>query len=196
MRTYGRDIEKFDDVDVCKRIKRLTSGMMNFWKDCRGWAPMEAVGLLSRSMLDWQTSLAECLPLWINASTDGELILAWANLGSLVEGQLKLFLSVWYQDYQKDADAIRRSGIISEPDSLMFDALRQFFAKKIWRKGEEWDAWILHIQQKRNAIHAFRNRNIGSLDIWKKDIKNHLAFLRYMNSRLPYPDEVYVPQES
>jgi hypothetical protein len=196
MEEYGPDISKLDTGEVCRRIHKLTSGMMEFWKNSRGWAPMETAGLLSRSMLDWQTSLAECLTLWLEASTDGELILAWANLGSLVEGQLKLFLSVWYDEYKIDANSMRRNRQICEPDVLELDPLRQFFAKSVWRKGERWDAWILHIQQKRNAIHAFRNRDLATFDDWKADLRNYLAFLRYMNSRLPYPDGIYVPQEA
>ncbi|WP_272480015.1 hypothetical protein [Aquibacillus koreensis] len=34
---------------------------------------------------------------------DGDLILAWANLGTLVEGTIKLFLSVYLNDYLDDS---------------------------------------------------------------------------------------------
>ena len=81
------------------------------------------------------------------------------------------------------------------PDMLMLEPLRQFFAKRIWTKGKDWSAWIQHIQQKRNAIHGFRHRDIGTFELWREDLRNYLAFLRDMNSRLPYPDVVYIPCE-
>ena len=55
-----------------------------------------------------QASLATSLSRWVGATSDGDLILAWANLGTLVEGQLKLFLCVYYEDYMKDADGITK----------------------------------------------------------------------------------------
>ena len=44
--------------------------------------------------------------------TDGELILAWANLGALLEGTLKLFFSIYYSDFQTDIEALKRGGPI------------------------------------------------------------------------------------
>ena len=196
MREYGPDIGQFRLEEVCRRIQKLTSAMMRFWKDAHGWAPFEAAGLLSNSMLDWQKSLASCLDLWLSASTHGELILAWANLGSLVEGQLKLFLSVWYNNYKSDAEAVKKKGKLQDPDSLMLEPLRQFFVKRIWAKGKDWNPWVKHVQEKRNAIHAFQARDIGTFEMWREDVRNYLAFLRDMNSRLPYPDEVYIPREN
>lgn len=50
--------------------------------------PLEAAELLSRSRLDWQVHLATCLRDWLPGErklTEGHLILAWANLGALIE---------------------------------------------------------------------------------------------------------------
>ena len=168
---------------------------MDFWKSAHGWAPVDAAGLMSKSMLEWQSSLSDCLSKWLSGTTTGELILAWANLGSLVEGQLKLFLSVWYDDYVADAEAIKKKGKLQDPDILTLECLRQFFAKRIWDKSDNWDRWIRHIQEKRNAIHAFCHRDIGTFNMLRQDLRNHLAFIRDINSRLPYPDEVYEPRE-
>ena len=35
---------------LCGRIANLTSSMMDFWKHSHRWAPMEASGLLNKSM--------------------------------------------------------------------------------------------------------------------------------------------------
>lgn len=60
----------------------LTAKMMEFWSNCRGWAPEEAVDLLQKSRLDKQCSLTEALLIWVNKPDliEGELILAWVNL--------------------------------------------------------------------------------------------------------------------
>jgi len=182
---------------VIKRISTLTRRMVDFWSNAHGWAPVEAAELLSKSMLEWQSSLAECLHLWNRPSlTDGELILAWSNVGSLVEGQLKLFLSVYYKDYTNDIDAIKKNnGDIVDPDIVKFDQLRNFFKKKVWVSDEKWDEWILLIQQRRNAIHAFKFKEIGTTEELHSNIGCLLEFIRMMNDRLPYPDDIYCPQE-
>jgi hypothetical protein len=110
-----------------------------------------------------------------------------------VEGDLKLFLSVWYKDYLNDAEAIIRRGDVVDPGILTLENLRDFFRDRIW--GDAWEDWILRIQQRRNAIHAYRDRDIGDHDELLEDVRTYLEFLRDINSRLPYPDDIYVPRE-
>jgi hypothetical protein len=187
--------------EVMNRIVTLNDGLRRFWTMVEeGWAPIEAAQILSTSRLDWQVSLSSCLKYWLlESSSDdksGRLILAWANLGSLVEGTMKLFLSVWYTSYKTDVLAIKKSGDLISPDNLQLEQMRQYFRERIWREGDEnWDAWILHIQQRRNAVHAFKSRDIGTFDEFFADVRKYLEFLRYVNSRLPYPGDVYVPRE-
>lgn len=73
-------------TETVKRTTHLIQSMMGFWKDAHGWAPIEAAELLNKSMLEWQSSLAEQLSAWRGCLSDGQLILAWANVGALVEG--------------------------------------------------------------------------------------------------------------
>ncbi|MGA2917765.1 hypothetical protein [Methanoregula sp.] len=174
--------------------------MRQFWIKADGWAPIEAAQLLSKSRLDWQVSLSRCLKLWIvdpDPNDDsGQLILAWALLGSLVEGTMKLFLAVYYTSYAADIEAIKKRGDLIDPDSLQLEQMRQYFKKSIWRKeDEEWDLWILKIQQRRNAVHAFKNRDIGNFDEFFTDVQRYRQFLHYINDRLPYPDDLYKPRE-
>ena len=187
--------QPLDDVAICARIETLTVGMMRFWKEANGWAPDDAASLLNKSMLEWQASLSACLSWWLQSSTDGELILAWANLGSLVEGQLKLFLSVWLDDYRCDAEAIKKKGELQNPDGCTLESLRLFFVKRIWTTGANWDSYISRIQERRNAIHAFKAKDIGTFGQWRGELREHLSFVRDINGRLPYPDDVYVPRE-
>ncbi len=195
------EVDSLDLPDVVDRIVTLTAGLRDFWSSAHGWAPVEAAQLLSKSRLDWQVDLAGCLrevlPEWRSQPmTNGHLILAWANLGALVEGTLKLFLSVFYSDYSQDVDAVRKKGgKLVDPDAFGLEQLRQFFAKRIWEKGEDWDEWVSRVQRRRNAIHAFRNRDIGTFDDLYSDIRRYLALLRRINGQLPYPDDICEPRE-
>ena len=53
--------------EVTQRTARLIEGMMTFWKSSKGWAPIGAAELLTKSMLDWQSSLAASLSKWTGA---------------------------------------------------------------------------------------------------------------------------------
>jgi len=186
--------------NVISDIITLNEGLRSFWTNAEGWAPIEASQLLSKSRLDWQVSLSNCLKIWIpefhSENSNGQLILAWANLGSLVEGTMKLFLSIWYHNYKQDIEAIKNKGNLVNPDSLQLEQMRQFFRKRIWIDGDpDWDSWILKIQQRRNAVHAYKYREIGNFEEFFTDVRRYRDFLRYINDRLPYPDDIYKPRE-
>jgi transposase len=101
---------------------------------------------------------------------------------------MKLFLSVWYEGYKNDVKAIKKKGDLIDPDSLQLEQMRQFFRQRIWRNGDEdWDAWIVKIQQRRNAVHTYKSRDIGTFDEFSADVRRYFKFLQYINGRLPYP---------
>lgn len=184
------DIAELSDEEVCDEIGRLTEEMMGVWGNSRGWAPDEAADLLEAAMLDCQVSLAKTLSLWLHGTSSGELILAWANLGTLVEGLLKLFLCLYIEGYIKDADAFcnPKTKRLIKPDKLRFENARCFIRKKMqWNQNCDWDFWIKAIQERRNSIHSFKpcNIGIGTFNDWKEDVRVYLAFLREMDSRLP-----------
>lgn len=182
------DTATMSPEELCHRIFWLTREVMTFWSD-GGWAIAETAALLQRSSLPRQVSVAASLKQWVQARSDGDLVLAWANLGALVEGQLKLGLCVYYQDYKCAADAIRKkSGALIDPDEGMLEALRQFFAKNWWLDSDNWNEYVTLVMQRRNAIHAFDARTIGTFSEWKAQLPSHLSFMRAINGRLPYPD--------
>jgi len=191
------DMEDMPIDEVINRIVTLNDGLRQFWRNVVGWASIEAAQLLSKSRLDLQVSLSLCLKIWISESfqdnKNGSLILAWANLGSLVEGTMKLFLSVFYTDYKSDVEAIKNKGKIVDPDGLRLESMRHFFRKRIW--SEDWDEWIHHLQNRRNFIHAYKCKDIGTFDEFFSNVRIYLKFLRYMNNRLPYPEDFYKPSE-
>ena len=99
--------------EVLSRIAKLQQGLSSFWAKVDGWAPIEAAGLLSKSRLDWLASIAATLPTWVRAPpenlSDGERILAWANLGAAAEGALKLFFVPIVHDTTYEAHRQRRA---------------------------------------------------------------------------------------
>lgn len=190
--------------DVIHRIVTLNERLNKFWSSSKGWAPVDAADLLGRSRLDWQVSLSHSLTRWINTPTANEIfavqILGYANVGALVEGTLKLFLCVYYEDYKADIDAIKenKKNKLIDPDAAMFEKIRQFYKKSVWIDSprDNWDPWIHHIQMRRNSIHAFKDRNIGTHNELVMDIRRYLVFVRRINSQLPYPDGMPTPSEN
>jgi hypothetical protein len=193
-------------LEVIQRIETLNRGLALFWKAAHGWAPLEAAGLLSKSRLDWQVSLSSSLRLWLReplqALNDGDLILAWANLGSLVEGTLKLLLSVYYDDFQKDIDALKAAGAYNQkkhalmpPDGLTLEPLRKYVLARDL-VGPAGTALIKLVQERRNAIHAFKDRPIGDATEFWQAVRDYLALLHSVNGRLPYPGDLWRPKET
>jgi hypothetical protein len=200
-----KSIDAMAIEEVVDRIAALNQGIAKFWSKSDGWAPVAAAGLLGKSRLDWQASLSGSLRLWMrepsNALTPAELILAWANLGSLVEGTIKTLLSVWYETYKADIDNLKKANaydnakqVAHAPDGLGLERLRNYCkAQKLL--GAEGDTLVELVQQRRNAIHAFKDRPIGDGIEFQKAVRSYLALLRTINGRLPYPDAMYEPRE-
>ena len=165
-------------------------------RNAYGWAPENAAKLLEKSRLDWQVSLACFLRNWEHdppeEETDAALILAWVNVGSLAEGAMKLFLSVFLRDYEAAPD---RGGRVPQrgPEELGFEVLRQFFKREVLTEAQvtRWNPWLERIQQRRNAIHAYKDRDIGSFSEFRGAVKELREFLDDILGRLPYPDSHY-----
>jgi hypothetical protein len=192
-------------TEVVIRIVNLNRSIGNFWSRSHGWAPDRVAELLGKSRLDWQVSLSETLYLWANNDvgelSSGKLILAWANLGSLLEGTLKTFLAVYYEDYLADEPALKKSNAFDhkkmkphEPDTLALESLKQFFSqKKILTESDQ--TLIELVQLRRNAIHAFQDRPIGDRIEFNSAVCSYLELVRGINRSIPYPDMALEPQE-
>lgn len=176
-------------AEAVKEIVLLNEELRSFWSASHGWAPADAANLLSRARLDRQVALSRCLSMWEepgpDEETEGRLILAWANLGSLVEGSMKLFLCVFLNDYS--ADPPPKPG---DPDGLQLESLKQFFAAKVWiipGEADRWLPWVSKVQNRRNAIHSFKDRELGTFDEFWGDVREYLDFVRELGGGLPYP---------
>lgn len=178
--------------EVVDRIIEKNERIRKVWSSPLGWAPVAAAELLSKSRLDWQVALSHCLRLWTKPfpahEKSGYLILGYANLGSLVEGTMMLLLSIHYKDYRSDLDAVKDDkGKLKDPDILRFDPLREFIKKKKILDSS-WDVWLRRVQQRRNAIHAFKSRDIGIHKELLEDMRRYLDFIERIDSHLPYPE--------
>lgn len=81
------------------KLVQQTNNITLIWKDIYGMAPKHTAAKLNKAMLEWQLELTKTLKLWIDKGlnmTVGELILARANLGAVVESWLKFFYCVYY----------------------------------------------------------------------------------------------------
>jgi hypothetical protein len=192
-------------LDTIGRIEKLNRGLARFWSESASWAPDSAAALLGKSRLDWQVSLSRSLRHWItdpaNAIDDGDLILAWANLGSLLEGTIKTFLSVYYEDYKADLENLKKTQAwhskkeaLLAPDGLRLEVLIQYCELAKLLPEDELELCRL-VQTRRNAIHAFKDRPIGTGVEFQAAVREYLLMLRSTNQRLPYPDEIYMPHE-
>ena len=197
-----RTIENLNYIETVDKIVIFNNHIRTFWSRAEGWAPIKAADLLSKSRLDWLVSLSHSLYNWKEETNDnaiqGDLILAWANLGALVEGNMKFFLSVYYEDYKADKNIPMRWNKQVDPDSTMMNELILFFNKSIWDDTEKEDKsnWLKEVQQKRNAIHAYKDRDIGNFHLFRQHVKTYLLFLLNLLSRVPYPDDIYGPDLS
>ncbi len=191
-------------TEAIDRIERLNDGLANFWGN-GGWASGDTAELISKSRLDWQVSLSRSLRHWANEPADsiedGDLILAWTNLGSLIEGTIKLFLSVYFSDYKNDIEKLKQTHAwhekkktLLEPDGLTIGVLLHYCKLAELLPADELELCEL-VQSRRNAIHAFKDRPIGTGSELHLAIKAYLGMLRSTNSRLPYPEDQYQPRE-
>ena len=192
-------------ADAIARIGKLNEGLRVFWSKAHGWAPNDAADLMSKSRLDRQVSLSRSLRHWIidppGSIEDGDLILGWANLGSLIEGTIRLFLAVFYQDYKNDLSTLKQTLAwhktkqkLLDPDGLHLNVLITYVEKANLFDIDEIN-YFRTVQQYRNAIHAFQDKSIGTGSELHAAVKQYLGLLRSTSSRLPYPDQSYEPKE-
>ena len=175
-------------------LKIKTNNAALIWKDVHVIAPDAAATKLDAAMLNWQSELTQTLEIWISkglSMTEGELILARANLGAVVESWLKFFYCVYYDDYCKDP-ITNSKGKMVEPEKATFDNLKDFSTGKLWDDETSDDyVWVDSVQHKRNAIHSFRYRNIGTPQDFLDDVEYFYEFVDNVLSHLP-PIEDYI----
>ena len=168
-------------------IIKINTEIRNFWSKAHGWAPISAAELLESSMLNWQVDLSECLLIWTSKEnlTEGELILAWANLGALLENSMKFFLCVFLEDYKKETKKMKKRKNEILPDEAMLAQLIDFYIFKKLFSG--YHDFFEEVRSRRNAIHAFKKKDIGNFNDFLEAIFKYYTFLIKLDSMIPYP---------
>ena len=166
-----------------------TKNVSLLWDNSHGFAPENAARKLDKAMLDWQYELTKTLKIWMDKGTDmtiGELILARANLGAIVESWLRFFYCVYYDDYTNNPKKNKNGKILEPEKDLRFEDLKKFSTGILWN-NESSDEYILvdNIQHNRNAIHSFTYKDIGTASDFLKDIDQLYKFIDKIIDRLP-----------
>ena len=73
-----------------KEVIEITNKIMSKWMDIGGIAPDSVVDKLDNARLDWIIQLTDCLEIWTDRGgrlSEGELLLARANIGAIVDNK-------------------------------------------------------------------------------------------------------------
>lgn len=226
-------------MDTLKEIIDITENNLNLWEKYSGIGPIEVHEILSNVRFDRIISLTEALEIWVSKElmTDGELILANTNLGSLVESWLKFFYVVHYWsnvknlnynqfkegkkskkriEYEDRKVSIENNGsvqteqkkelselraemkeILKAPNDLQLDFLIHYSKDNLLLLvdidnhdnehiyNEKLYDWLRGIQKKRNSIHSFNSKEIGTTADFKKGLQSFLELLIEILDRVP-----------
>lgn len=175
--------QKFD------ALRAKTNNVALIWHNVHGFADKDAALKMDKAMLTWLCELTDALKIWIDKGltmSTGELILARTNLGAVVESWLKFFYCVYYNDYIKKPIFNKHTQRIKQPEEASFQELKEFSTEILWDSKESIEyAWIDSVQYKRNAIHSFKYRDIGTVNDFLNDIESLCEFVDIILSRLP-----------
>lgn len=182
-------------TDQIAKTIRVCRALQQFWSSAHGWAPSSAAGMLEQARLDRQVAFAHTLHDYLipfsPETQESRQILGYVTLRSMCEGALKLFFSVWLEDYRGDSSApTTRAGVVIDPADVTFDRLIAFFSQRI---NSSHDAFLRRVQQRGNAIHSFKDRDIGTQQELIDDILAYGQFIVAISDGLPYPDGMYDP---
>jgi hypothetical protein len=75
-----------------------------------------------------------------------------------------------------------------DPDELRFDALREYYkSRNVWmpNAAKDRDEFVMRIQHRRNSIHAYKNRDIGSFDEFWQHVRDYVVLLDDLTGRTP-----------
>jgi len=180
--------------DACDLIIGISTKWAAFWPRSHGWAPSIAADLMKQELMDRQLEMARALKKWpkrlLDEDSQGDLVLAWTNLGSVIEGALKVYMCVFYVDWLNDEDTPVRRSDKKTPDGgklgAMFEEIIQFVAKKGLFKEEEIE-FIRLVQQQRNLIHPLKMGTVKDRKSFEEAVFHTAALHNDIELRLPDP---------
>lgn len=191
--------EEFSSTDeACELIVHISSTWAWFWPRSSGWAPPEAVKLMSQPLMDRQREMALALQKWPQRlATDcspGELVTAWTVLGSVLEGALRVYMCVFYSHWiEDDATPQKKGGKKALPagggDAASLNRIIHFVkAKQIFRAAEI--DFLTLVQGQRNLIHPLKSGVVLDRSAFDEAVIHTARLHDDIELRLPYPDEL------
>lgn len=107
---------------------------------------------------------------------------------------MKFFLCVFAHDNLSDYMKVGATNNHPEPDPLMLQSLKHFYCHRAWTADckKWWLPLVDLVQQRRDAIHAFKDRPLGDWKEFRKAVRTYLRFLEDINGTVPYPEESYI----
>ena len=176
-----------------EELKKQTQNVALIWKCTRGVSPANVANDLDKAMLNWMSSLTDSLGIWISKGvnmTDGELILARANFGSVVESWLRLYYTIYQDDYNKNPFKDKNGNAVRR-EKLRFVDLQEHSTGILWANKNSWEyLWIDSARNKRNAIHSFEFKNIGTPMDFINDIDKLYDFVDSIIEKFPPVEDI------
>ncbi len=172
-----------------KELVEMTEDIVTFWSRdviIMDWAPDEVADELTKISFSKVISIVHSLDLFVEKDvlTDGELLLAWTQLGSITEWYLKFFLCVSAVDYLKNPKYWPNKVDVISPHDLKFE-----YAKQVFRAESILDLDLIHIietiQYNRNAIHLTDSREIAGEDEYRTALHGFIKIVKEIYIRLP-----------
>jgi predicted RNase H-like HicB family nuclease len=157
-----------------------------------------ALGLLKPDpnvRFDRLVSLSRTLRYWAKwPLTEGELILAWVNLGALLEGTLKGFLTVYSDDFVGDTNnhnsvnAVYKKGAkknsLKHPGDLKPEDLINYFRLQNLLSENELET-VVRIRNNRNSVHALLDNKLDPQDKFVKSVEEYRSIQLKLYNQLP-----------
>ena len=66
--------------------------------------------------------------------------------------------------------------------------MTRFYRQRIWVDGDEWDRWVTMVRERRNAVHAFNRRELGTWAEFRQAVTRYHELIAELDSRVPYPE--------
>lgn len=140
-------------------------------------------------MLDRLTELTDALEIWINKGlrmTTGELLLAYVNLGSIVESWLRHFYTAYNNDYKSNPIKSKNKTTKNSWKEASFDDLQKYSIGILWKnKNDRLYQWVDSIRDKRNAVHSYLRKELGTPQNFINDIDYLKDFIKLIVEHLP-----------
>lgn len=181
---------------AANQIVEIAKKWEEFWPNSLGWATQEVVDQLGSAEMERHTSVATSLSYWPERlelhGTIGEYLLAWACLGSVVEGGLKVFFCVYTYDWQQDDDAptsYENGGKRKQnkPSRTMLDSLLKYAKKRNIFEPHDLEMMAL-VRDQRNLIHPLKQGETLMGSEFNCALVAVASIYQSIDDRIPYPD--------